>query len=155
MMRKVLLSICARDAALRALSIASVLSCNDPNTMAAMTATSAVANNTSTRVKPRSEACGGRKHIGTGLEYFLRESLLPENLDFDFTNCLQRCRGDDSLPSILFRALSAVTAGLVTQRRIPEVSAGFPDRINQTQLRFHQLFLGQHCGGGDIGGARL
>src|SRR5215467_911981 len=155
MMRKVLLSICACAALLRAVSIASVLRRSDPNTMAAMIATSAVANNTSTRVKPRSEARGWREHIGTGLEYFLCIPLLPQNLNFDFTNRLQGCRGDDSLPSILFRPFGGITEHLVTQRWIPEVSAGFPDRIDQTHLCFHQLLLGQHRGGSDIGRTRL
>src|SRR5690242_3001613 len=101
MMRNVLLKTCSLAAVMRARSIAAVLSCSDPNTMAAMTATSAVANNTSTRVKPLSEACTGCcEPIGVSFEHFIRSPSFPENLDLDLTNSIQRCGGDDTLPPI-------------------------------------------------------
>src|SRR5512139_3046463 len=98
MMRRVLLRSCSREAVLRALSIAMVLRFNDPNTMAAITATSAVASNTSTRVNPRSERCTLHEYIGADLEHFVRRAFLPQNLYFYFPHRIQRCRGDNAFP---------------------------------------------------------
>src|SRR6476659_498394 len=151
MIRKVLRNSCSRAAERLAPSMATVLKCNEPKTMAAMTATSAVASSTSTSVKASSESSRGRKYIGAGLQHFIGRSLLPENLDFYFANGRQGRRRDDALPSILFSPIRDVTRHLVAWRRIAEITGGFSDRIDRTELRLDQFFLRQHRGGRNVG----
>src|SRR5689334_459212 len=147
-MRNVLRNTCSRAAERLAPSIAIALRFKDPNTMAAMTATSAVANRTSTSVKPASEAGRGRKHICTGLKHFIGGSLLPKNLDLHLANGRQRGRGNDALPSVAHSPVLNVKGHLIARRRIAEVTGGFADGIDGTQLRFNEFFLRQHGRGG-------
>src|SRR5689334_139020 len=150
MIRKVLRNSCSRAAERLAPSMATVLKCNEPKTMAAMTATSAVASSTSTSVKASSESSRGCKHIGAGLQHFIGRSLLPENLDFYFANGRQGRRRDDALPPILFSPIRDVSGHLVAWWGIAEIAGGFSDRIDRTELRLDQFLLRQHCGGRNV-----
>src|SRR5215467_2730445 len=105
MILKVLRRSCSRAAARLAPSMADMLTCNDPNTIAAITATSAVASRISTSVKASSEPSRGRKHIGVGFEHLIGRSLLPENLDLYFPNSRQRRRRDDAFPPVAYRPI--------------------------------------------------
>ncbi len=150
MILKVLRKTCSRAAARLAPSMADRLKCNEPNTMAAVTATNAVASRISTSVKASSESSRGRKHIRARLQHFIGRSLLPENLDFHFSNSRQSRRGDDALPPVPFRPICDVAGDLIARRRIAKVAGGFSDRVHRTELRFDQFFLRQHGGGRDV-----
>src|SRR6476660_3582425 len=141
MILRVLRMRCSRAEARLAPSMADMLTCNEPNTMAAVTATSAVASTISTSVKPFSESTRGRKHIGVGLEHFIGRSLLPENLDLYFSNSRQRCRRNDAFPPEPFGPVGDVAGHLIAGRRIAEVAGGFSDRIDGTEFSFDQFFL--------------
>src|SRR4029078_3733148 len=145
MIRKVLRNSCSRAAERLAPSMATVLKCNEPKTVAAMTATCAVASSTSTSVKASSESSRRRKYIGAGLQHFIGRSLLPENLNFYFANGREGCRRNDALPWILFSPIRHVARHLVAWRRITEITGGFSDRIDRTELCLGQFLLSTNC----------